>query len=234
MILSLEKNDLKSYVGHQLSNFFPDPYRFEGNDIDAAFDEAIERLEFCFKHITFPAYCKNGQTYFSHLHSDQYSQFLYFFSNSLWKRSENKPICDKLIFLNKLLNGMFYSYKCALPEIFLFGHPVGTIIGNAIYSNFLVVFQNVTINTSENENGSPAPVLGKGLFLAAGAKIIGNKSIGDRVSVGVDALVYNQEITDDQVVTRDTHGEIIIATRKKPLCMAQSYFNVDISTGTAL
>lgn len=234
MILSLERNDLKSYVGRQVSNFFPDHYLFEGKDIDVAFDEAIERLEFCFKYITFPAYCNNGQTYFSHLHSDQYSQFLYFLSNSLWKQSENKPICDKLISLNKVLNGMFYSYKCALPDIFLFGHPVGTIIGNAVYSDFLVVFQNVTINTAENASGSPAPVLGKGLFLAAGAKIIGNKSVGDRVSIGVDAVVYNQEIADDQVVTRNRHGEIIITPRKKPLCMAQSYFNVDISTGASL
>ena len=55
MILSLERNELKSYIGRQVSNFFPDHYLFEGKDIDAAFDEATERLEFCFKHITFPA-----------------------------------------------------------------------------------------------------------------------------------------------------------------------------------
>lgn len=228
MEISLTASDLKSYVGHQLDCFFPDHIKFGGTDIDFAFNEALERTEFCFRHISFPAYCREGQTFFSHLHSDQYSQFLYFLSNSLWIHSGNKPICDKLIFLNKLLNGMFYSYKCALPNIFLFGHPVGTIIGNAVYSDFLVIFQNVTINTDTDPDGKPAPVLGRGLFLAAGAKIIGNKSVGDRVSIGVDALVHQETIPDDSVVIREKDGSVRVAKRKKDQCMAQQYFTVPI------
>lgn len=229
MELSLKRNELLRYVGCQLDNFFPDKYKLQGADVESAFNLGLERLENCFKYITFPAYCnQRGQTYFSHLHSDQFSQFLYFFSNSLWKISENKPLCDKLIFLNKTLNGMFFSYKGNLPDIFFLAHPVGTILGNASYDNFLVVFQNVTINTDVDSDGNAAPKLGKGLFLAAGAKIIGNKPIGDAVSVGVDALVYNQEIEDDKVVLRDATGKVLITDRKKEKCMAQNYFNVDI------
>jgi serine O-acetyltransferase len=228
MIISMGTSELMSYVGRQLDAFFPDQHRFIGQDVEAAFQEALDRTEFCFRHITFPAYFQDGSAMFSPMHSDQYSQFLYFFSNSLWKRSANKPICDKLILLNKMLNGMFYSYKCALPNIFLFGHPVGTIIGNAVYSDFLVVFQNVTINTDADEQGNPAPILGKGLFLAAGAKIIGNKPIGDRVSVGVDALVFQTEIPDDSVVIRDRSGAVQVMQRKKDQCMAQKYFNITI------
>ncbi len=228
MNIDISSADLLSYVGRQLDTFFPDSSRFSGRDVESAFREALDRTEFCFRHITLPAYSQDGNARFSHLHSDQYSQFLYFFSNSLWIRSENKPICDKLIFLNKMLNGMFYSYKCALPNIFLFGHPVGTIIGNAVYSDFLVIFQNVTVNTDEDASGKPAPVLGKGLFLGAGAKIIGNKTIGDRVSIGVDALVYQEEIPDDSVVIRDKSGAMQIRRRTKEHCMAQKYFNVKI------
>ncbi len=228
MRTSLNRSELKYYIKAQLETFFPDGHKFEGNDIDQALDLALERTEFCFKHITFPAYTNKDEVIFSHLHSDQYSQFLFFLSNSLWKISENRPICDKLIFLNKSLNGMFYSYKSLLPDIFLFGHPVGTIIGNAQYSNFLVVFQNVTINTSEDENGNPAPVLGKGLFLGAGAKIIGNKPIGDCVSVGVDAHIHDLAIPDNSVVIKNQEGQLVIKQRKKELCMAQQYFNVPI------
>lgn len=194
----------------------------------AAFSLGLERLENCFKYISFPAYNDGKQVYFSHLHSDQYSQFLYFFSNSLWNLSENKAVCDKLILLNKLLNGMFFSYKGHLPDIFFLAHPVGTILGNAQYSNFLVVFQNVTINTATDVSGNSAPQLGKGLFLGAGAKIIGNKPIGDRVSIGVDALVYNESIPDDKVVIKNYDGEVIVKNRQKKTCMAQNYFNVSI------
>ena len=125
---------------------------------------------------------------------------------------------------------MFFSYKGKLPDVFFLAHPVGTILGNASYDNFLVVFQNVTINTEINELGEPAPKLGRGLFLGAGAKIIGNKIIGNRVSIGVDALVYNQEIPDDKVVIRNADGQVVISDRKKKECMAQNYFNIDVNT----
>lgn len=231
MIMSLNQRDLKNYVFCQLNTFFPDSAEFKGSDIDEAFDDALKRLEYCFKHIILRNYRnENGEACFSHLHSDQYSQFLYFLSNSLWKICGNSILCSKLINLNKCLNGMFYSYKCKLPEIFLFAHPVGSIIGNASYSDGLVIFQNVTINTGDDANSEcSTPQLGKGLFLGAGAKIIGEKTIGDRVSIGVDAMVYNEEIDNDMVILRDCHtGKIIKKQREKKLCMAQNYFDIPL------
>ena len=229
MKLSLKKEELKRYLGNQLDTFFPDGVRFAGNDVDIAFDLALDRLENCFKDITFPAYSNDsGQTYFSHLHADQYATFLYYFSNSLWKESQNKPVCDKIIYLNRTLNNFFFSYKGELPDHFFLGHPVGTIIGNAVYNDYLVIFQNVTINTDKDEEGNPAPVLGKGLFLGAGAKIIGNKPIGDRVSVGVGTLIYNQTIDNDKVVITDNNGCLVIKDRKKEKCFAQNYFRTEI------
>ncbi len=50
------------------------------------------------------------------------------------------------------------TYKCKLPKIFVFYHAVGSVIGNADYSDYLVVFQNVTINTALDQNGETAPL----------------------------------------------------------------------------
>ena len=133
--------------------------------------------------------------------------------------------CNKLIFLNKALNGYFFSYKYRLPDVFLFAHPVGSIIGNAGYSDFLVISQNVTINTGTEQGPDDLPKLGKGLFLGAGAKIIGRKPIGDRVSVGVDAIVYDQAVPDDKVVERAPSGEIVVRDRRVEFCTAQKFFN---------
>ena len=225
MELKIKKNELKDYLAKQLDAFFPDNIHMCGDDIDAAFELGIERTEHCFKCISFPSYSnEKGNTFFSHLHADQYAQFLYFFSNSLWNLSENKTICDKILGLNRLLHGFFLSYKCKLPEHFFLGHPLGSIIGNADYNDYLVIFQNVTINTDQTSDGNPAPEIGKGVFLGAGAKIIGNKRIGDRVSIGVDALVYDMEVPDDSVVIRDNSGKTIIKPRVKSKCMAQNYF----------
>ena len=81
--------------------------------------------------------------------------------------------------------------------------------------SFVVWVFGVTINTSSNNDGSPAPQIGKGAFFATGAKVIGNKKIGDRVSFSVDTMVYNMEIPDDSVVIRDNNGKIQINRRKK-------------------
>ena len=229
MKLSLPKKELQTYTIKQLEIYFPDGRSLNGRDIDISFEQALERTENCFRYIKNAAYSDDhGMSFFSHLHSDQYAQFLYFWANSLWKLSENKAVCDKLSYLNKSLHNFFISYKGALPNIFFLTHPVGSVIGNASYSDFLVIGQNVTINTGEDPNGETVPKLGKGLYLAAGAKIIGNEPIGDRVSIGVDAFVYGQPIPNDSVVLRDPDGKIQIRNRKKKLCKAQQYFNIRI------
>lgn len=229
MQMSLTESELKVYISKQLNTFFPDKYEFCGTDIDAALTEALKRTEYCFSHINNAFYTDDkGNVFFSHLHADQYAQFLYFLSNSLWNISGNKHICDKLIGLNRALHGFYFSYKGKLPKIFFFTHPVGSVIGNAAYSDFLVVSQNVTINTGQNVDGRLLPELGKGLYLAAGAKIIGNEPIGDRVSIGVDAVLYNQKVENDYVVEKSLNGNIVIRERRKPECKAQQYFNVKI------
>ncbi|RAW09973.1 serine acetyltransferase [Paenibacillus taichungensis] len=228
MFLSLPKSELKDYIGSQLKHFFPDGYHFVGSDVDSAMNLALERTEYCFEKITSTGYTKEGRACFSHLHSDQYSQFIYYLSNSLWNISQNKILCDKMVMLNKLLNGMFFTYNVQLPNIFLFGHPVGSVLGKANYSDFLVVLQNVTINTGFDDEGNPAPNLGKGLFLGAGASIMGNKKIGDRVSIGAGATLYNTEVPDDCVVIRNRIGKLELRQRVKLECTAQQYFNVPI------
>ena len=230
MELSLSSEQLKNYVAKQLDTFLPDQYSLTGSDVDRAWNLALERTEYCFEKIALRGYSYEisegkWQSTFSHLHSDQYSQFLYYLSNSLWETSQNVKLCSKIINLNKILNGMFYSYKAGLPDIFVFGHPVGTIIGNANYSNYLVIFQNVTINTGTESGNGKDLKLGKGLFLGAGAKIISNEPIGDRVSIGVDAVVHQQKIEDDNVVFKNEQGQIIIKPRTKKTCMAQNYFH---------
>lgn len=228
MIISMDSNDLKEYVLKSIDTFFPDGAGVYGDDVDEAFCLALERTENCFSHIILPGYNdENGNVLFSHLHTDQYATFLYFFMNSLYKISQNKSLCSKIMYLNRILHGFFVSYKCSLLDIFALQHPVGTVIGNADYNDFLVILQNVTINTGEDANGKLSPKLGKALFCGAGSKIIGNKTIGNRVSIGVDATIYNQVIGDDMVAQRKSGG-LVITRRKNSDCAAQKYFKDDL------
>lgn len=217
MNLSLPKNDLKQYLGKQLEHFFPDNIYFKGSDVDRAFDRALEKLEYCCSCVNFRHFCIDGQVNFKHNYSDQYSMFLYFVSKTLWETSQNKPICDKIVLLNRALHSILVPYTVNLPDIFLFVHPIGTILGNAEYSNYLVILQEVTVNTDEKLR------IGEGVFLAAGSKIIGSSTIGDRSSVGVNTVVYNRNVPNDSIIYTSSSGEIMMKPRKKE-CKAQDYF----------
>ncbi|WP_322103809.1 hypothetical protein [Paraburkholderia sp. J41] len=220
MRLSLPRQELKRYINAQLTTFFPDGHAFEGADVDAALALALDRLEFCFRHIAARGYNEAGAVTFSHLHSDQYCSFLYLLANSLWHRSGNRVICDKLTVLNRMLHSIFLSYKVELPKIFYFEHAVGSVLGHANYSDFLVVLQNVTVNTA-----NPPMNIGKGVFLSAGAKLVGNHAVGDRTSIGVNTLVFNREIPSDSIAFTDESGAVRVRRRSKP-CKAQELFNV--------
>lgn len=220
MKCSLSKYELMEYVKKQLNFFFPDGKLYFDKNVESAMDFALQRCEYCFKHILVKGYSDKGSAFFYHLNSDQYAQFLWYFANSLWKYDCNKDICDKLILLNKLLNGVWISYKNNLPDIFLLTHPVGTVLGNAQYSDYLVVSQNVTVNTSSKLK------IGRGCFIAAGAKIIGDEEIGDNVSIGVDTCVYKKSIPKNHLVYRDSDGTMKFISRDKS--NAYIYFNVDL------
>lgn len=229
MILSLPSGELLSYIEKQANHLFPDNTSFKGDDIKSAFILGLDRLENCIKSITLPGYHNDkGETVFSHMHADQYAQLLYFFGNSLWRMGGSKAVCDKLLAMNRVLHSLFLSYKCNMPDYFVLGHPLGTILGNADYSNFLVVFQGVTVNTEKDADGNPAPHLGKGLFLAAHSKIIGNQTIGDRVSLSVSTMIYGKDIPSDCVALTNENGVVEIRPRGKEQCMAQNYFNIPI------
>lgn len=237
MELSLSKKELQDYIARQLEFRFPDRKScmdFKDLINVRAFDEALQRMEYCFKYITvkgysiFDEYRGGVQTFFNHLHSDQYSQFLYFFSNSLWRMGGDLDLCSKLILLNRELHGCWFSYKGNFPDIFLLVHPVGSVIGhvNVKFSDYLVILQNVTINGTKT-----SLELGKYLFLGAGARIIGGGKIGDKVSIGANTLVRNPNISNDCLVYQDVKTGIITQNcNKQGTCFAErNYFRKNLN-----
>ncbi len=228
MKLSLSVEELKNYLGRQLENFFPDGLTekyFKDEDVNRAVWHGLERVEYCFKHINMSAYSNDkGEAFFSHLHTDQYSTFLYYFMNTLWRNEGNEDICRKVMMLNRALSGLFVTYKTALPDIYLTYHAVGTVLGEARYSNYFMALQNVTINTGKRGAISSTPCLGEGLYMAAGSSIIGTESIGNWVAVGINATIYNQKIEDERLVINRNGTTEVLANR---LCRQRYYFRIE-------
>jgi serine O-acetyltransferase len=61
---------------------------------------------------------------------------------------------------------------------------------NASLGNNCTIFQQVTIGSNEHkDNPMSAPQIGNGVYIGAGAKILGDISIGDNVRIGANAVV---------------------------------------------
>lgn len=221
---TLAKDDLQHYVYRQLDYFFPDN-RLSPKEkrLSQSVEKALERSEYCFQHVALQSYHHEGTTFFSHLHSDQYTMFLWFLSNSVWREFEDTELAAKLFYLNKTLNGVLCMYDAEMPDIFLIVHGGGIVLGKASYSDFFVCYQGCTVGAI---NGV-YPVLGKGVAMAPQSTIVGNCIVGDHTTIGNQALLRNTNLNQGAVYYRHTDtGQHVMQSTDKP--WAQSFFNVPI------
>lgn len=65
-------------------------------------------------------------------------------------------------------------------------HPVGTVITAQRIGSGVTLVSGVTIGM---RNGSDFPILGDGVYVGAGARILGDIVVGDRAQVGANAVV---------------------------------------------
>ncbi len=226
MKLSLSTENFKNYVLHQLNHFFPDHQLHVSEQLfNKAFRQALERTEHCFKHVALKAYHCNGITQFSHLHADQYTVFLWFLSNSVWREFEDEDVASKFFYLNKTLNGVMCMYNAQMPDIFLIVHGGSIVLGKAQYADFFVCYQGCTIGAVHGSY----PILGRGVALAPYASIVGNCVIGNYVTIGTGASVRNGNLGSETLCYRDTEtGQMVITRKEKATSWAQSFFNVPI------
>jgi len=195
--LSIPPSELGEYVAAQLNNFFPDRNRIAATDLADPLDKAVQRAEFCFRHVRSRYFSRDGITFFDHLNSDQYAMFLYLLSNET-HLGGNDSIATKLFYLNKALHGLDCFYSVALPPIFLFSHPVGSVLGRADYSDFFMVSQNCTIG--DNFDGA-YPSIGDSVIMYAGSSILGSCTVGNNCALAANALIFKASIPANSVVT---------------------------------
>ena len=131
----LSHSSLSDYVISQLFHFFPDGSSSHTlkEYVKGALTQTQECIDRC---VMWTPGC------FSHLHSSQYCIFLYFLARLIWLEKGNscRLLCDKLFFLNKILNGIDLFYEIKMPSYFFIGHSVGIVLAKAHYSNFLVLY----------------------------------------------------------------------------------------------
>jgi serine O-acetyltransferase len=199
----IDMNELSAYITKQIEFFFPDKENNIMECIQKDIEQAIERFFYCIHHVKM----WRG-TGFHHLHSEKNAIFLYYLANTIWKNRQNKRLCEKLFYLNKSLNGFHCFYDTELPDIFFIGHSVGIVLVRTYYSNYLVLYQGVTVGKNHNI----APILEEGVVLYPGSAVIGNCQIRHRSFISQNTSVINQSTPENSIIFSN-HGKLIY---KKP------------------
>lgn len=95
-----------------------------------------------------------------------------------------------------MLNFVVFSIEVS-PKVTIGGglflpHTAGTVIGADQIGENCTIMQGVTLGSAEPEMGYSRilrPIVGNGVFIGAGAKVIGRLTVGDHAKIGANAVV---------------------------------------------
>lgn len=105
-----------------------------------------------------------------------------------------RPLAKLFAMLNVLIFGIEVSPKVEIGGGLFLPHTVGTVIGAERIGADCTIMQGVTLGSAEPDlNFSPVtrPVIGNGVLIGAGAKVIGRVVVGDHAKIGANAVVLS-------------------------------------------
>jgi serine O-acetyltransferase len=124
----------------------------------------------------------------------------YRISHWLWKN--HIPIIPRLISqLARWLTGIEIHPGAQIGRGFFIDHGMGVVIGEtAVIGDFVTLFQGVTLGGTGKERGKRHPTLGNHVVVGAGAKVLGNITIGDFVKIGANSVVLRSVPSNSTVI----------------------------------
>jgi len=103
--------------------------------------------------------------------------------------------------IGRFLTGIEIHPGAEIGKGVFIDHGMGVVIGEtAIVGDYTLIYQGVTLGGTGKESGKRHPTLGKNVVVGAGAKVLGNIQIGDRVRIGAGSVVLRDVPPDSTVV----------------------------------
>ena len=133
---------------------------------------------------------------YSGLHATIFHRIAHF----LWKIKF--PVLPRMISqISRFLTGIEIHPGAQIGRGFFIDHGMGVVIGETtIIGDNVTLFQGVTLGGTGKEKGKRHPTLKNNVVIGTGAKVLGNITLGDNVSVGANAVVLKDVPADCTVV----------------------------------
>jgi serine O-acetyltransferase len=208
------RESLLSYLTAQCAYIVPDGREADfRRAVDAHMDEALERM-----HVCINACAPWRPDQFNVLQSSQHTIFLYYLSNTLYRRSNETAAATRLFLMNKAFNGIDLFYEIAMPEVFYIGHSVGIVLAKATYGNYLVLYQNSTVGRHKDQ----IPVIGDRVVLYSNSAVVGRTVIESDCVVSQGVSVVNKRIPAGSIAFRAAGSDL--AFQPRPDDFLEQYF----------
>ncbi|WP_392530348.1 serine O-acetyltransferase [Nostoc sp. C117] len=119
-----------------------------------------------------------------------------------WLHGRGVGFIPRLIsHLGRFLTGIEIHPGAEIGQGVFIDHGMGVVIGEtAIVGDYTLIYQGVTLGGTGKETGKRHPTVGKNAVIGAGAKVLGNLQIGDRVRIGAGSIVLRNIPNDCTVV----------------------------------
>lgn len=210
------RESLLAYLTAQCALIAPDGKEAAFRAVcDAHLDEALERMHRC---INACAPWRPDQ--FNVLQSSQHCLFLYFLSNTIWRRSGETAAPTRLFLMNKAFNGIDLFYEIAMPEVFYIGHSVGIVLAKATYGNYLVIYQNSTVGRHKDQ----IPVIGDRVVIYPNSAVIGRAVVEDDAVISQGTSIVNRQVPKGAMAFAGPDGQL--AFKPRPADLLGEYFRL--------
>lgn len=210
--MTLNQSQLAAYVSRQVNSLFDDGRTVYSDDVLSLLPQTLNRLEHCFVHINNRYFFDGSSAVFNHLHGDQYAMFLYLLCNTAYKLGAPGELPAKLFLLNKSLHGIDAFYEVELPSIFLFVHPLGTVLGRGHYADYFLVYQRCGVGS----NHDIYPTLGPYTTLRPGSSVLGQSKLGRNNTLAAESLLLDRNLENDSIYIGNPRDFVIRPANDTP------------------
>jgi serine O-acetyltransferase len=108
-----------------------------------------------------------------------------------WLHGRRVPFIPRLLsHLTRFFTGIEIHPGATIGQGVFIDHGMGVVIGEtAIVGDYCLIYQGVTLGGTGKEIGKRHPTLGQHVVVGAGAKVLGNITIGDYARIGAGSIV---------------------------------------------
>ena len=112
-------------------------------------------------------------------------------AHKLWKMK--LPVIPRMIStFSRFLTGIDIHPGAQIGRRFFIDHGMGVVIGEtAIIGDDVLLYQGVTLGGTSSKKEKRHPTLGRGVVVGAGAKVLGNITLGNYSKVGAGSVVVD-------------------------------------------